>query len=188
VQTSSQQDPLLLLRSEPRELLVVMLVRRWTTAVALQAPIPMQMITISTATRSQAHPTRWNLSRATALVRAARPTVQYPRAFDVGRDESVIGELKDPVGLVGCVVVVPWPVKGYRCVVDACACDAPDGPSYVISWLSNRDEHHLLSCARMATFGAQCSATVKSKLQGTHQRRSLLMGRSASRWARAALT
>jgi hypothetical protein len=89
-----------------------------------------------------------------------------PRAFQVGRDKTVIGVVKDPVGLVGCVVMVPWPSKASRCVVDAYASDAPDGAAYIISWVSKRDEHHLLPVARMASLGAQCAADVKSKLEG----------------------
>jgi len=143
-------------------------IRRWTTAAPLQAPIRVQMIWISTATQShsQTHPSRWNLLRATVVLRAARRTSFSRELFQVGRDKTVIGVVKDPVGLVGCVVMVPWPSKASRCVVDAYASDAPDGAAYIISWVSKRDEHHLLPVARMASLGAQCAADVKSKLEG----------------------
>ena len=81
--------------------------------------------------------------------------------FDVGGNHHVRGVSDDPVGLVGCSVVVPWDGTCH-CVVDAYAPDAPGGPAYIISWCSKRDEHHLLSCAKMAERGAQCSHAVKA--------------------------
>ena len=70
-----------------------------------------------------------------------------PRLYDVGRDAPVLGVHSDPVGLIGCQLMVPWPVKASLCYVDAYAPDAPDGPAYVVSWVSKCDEHHLLPCA-----------------------------------------
>ena len=64
------------------------------------------------------------------------------QSFDCG-DIEVDAVATDPVGLVGCRVVVPWKdTRNKRqrtaasvCVVDGYAAEAPDGPSYVVSWV-----------------------------------------------------
>ena len=51
---------------------------------------------------------------------------------------DVHGARKDPVGLVGCCVMIVfdgWP-RSYGCTVEAFAREAPGGPAYVISWKS----------------------------------------------------
>ena len=57
-------------------------------------------------------------------------------------------------------------MKASLCYVDAYAPDAPDGPAYVVSWVSNCDEHHLLPCATAAGLGSRCSNSVQAKLTG----------------------
>ena len=53
---------------------------------------------------------------------------QPGRMFDVGNDE-VLGVVNDPVGLVDCVVMVPWSrnKQQSRCVVDAYVCGLGKG-------------------------------------------------------------
>jgi hypothetical protein len=92
--------------------------------------------------------------------------VQSSRPFDVGRDELVVGMLHDPIGLVGCEITIQWANQTCRCHIDAYAPDAPDEPSYIISWVSTPDEHHLYTRGQMADAGARCSSSVKIKLQG----------------------
>ena len=93
-----------------------------------------------------------------------------PAFYDVGGEHDVLGVSDDPVGLVGCMVAVPWrdggKMEASRCIVDAYAPDAPGGGSYIISWCRNREEHHLLTVAKMAERGAHCSSDVQAKLKG----------------------
>ena len=92
--------------------------------------------------------------------------------FDVGRDMDISASHDDPVGLVGCEIVVPWPdhaagTKTSRCIVDAYAADAPGEQAYVISWVGKRDEHHLFTINQMADLSARGhSADVQQKLRG----------------------
>ena len=76
--------------------------------------------------------------------------------------------------LVGCRVVLPWKDNSNKrqrtsaslCVVDGYAADAPGGPSYLVSWVGNRDEYYLMTATRLSEMGAQCSADVQDKLAG----------------------
>ena len=82
----------------------------------------------------------------------------FPRSFDVGRDESVVG-VQDQVGIVGCVVVMKWSGVESRCFVDAYAPDAPDGPSYVISWVKIEQS---IICSRAQTWPRWARAAVEA--------------------------
>ena len=110
--------------------------------------------------------------------------VQLQQAFDVGGDELVVGVQDDPVGLVGCEIVIRWDNENSRCLIDAYAPDAPDEPCYIISWVSEPNEYHLYTRIQMAEAGVRCSSSVKVKLEGRprrHLRRVRLRGRRLRR-------
>jgi hypothetical protein len=101
-----------------------------------------------------------------------------PRAYDVGEESLIHADVADPVGLVGCQITVHhgnlgWAnkkskTKSSKCRVDAYTAHRPDGPAYVVSWVSAPDIHYVVNAMKLVECNHLCSqsATTAAKLAG----------------------